>query len=241
MRIFDEDKAGRIYQAVRKSNLFDTKLGMYKVNASLDGLSHEVGRTVSFPPGWLENESVWLHMEYKYLLELIRNGLYEQFFEDLQTTLIPFLNPTVYGRSPLENSSFIVSSVYPDDSLHGTGFVARLSGSTAEFLTIWFEMFAGSNPFEVHQGELALQFKPRLAGWLFPETGEIEFLFLGHTPVTYQNPQQLDTWMAKIKSIELVYKDGSTVQLADEVIPSPHALQVREGNIAEIKILLGER
>ena len=29
--------------------------------------------------GWLENESIWLHMEYKYLLELIRNGMYEAF------------------------------------------------------------------------------------------------------------------------------------------------------------------
>lgn len=36
--------------------------------------------TKPFTPGWLENESIWLHMEYKYLLELIRNGMYEEFF-----------------------------------------------------------------------------------------------------------------------------------------------------------------
>jgi hypothetical protein len=240
MRIADEDTGGKIYQKVRESDLFDRSLGMYKVNASLSGLGHELGRTVSFPPGWLENESIWLHMEYKYLLELIRNGLYEQFYQDIQTALVPFQDASTYGRSPMENSSFIVSSAYPDTLLHGTGFVARLSGSTAEFLTIWFEMFVGRNPFEVHEGELALQFKPRLAGWLFPKTGEIEFLFLGHTPVTYHNPQLLDTWKTKIESVELTYPDRQTVQLDGGVIPSPYAAHVREGRISAIQIRLGE-
>ena len=27
----------------------------------------------------LKNESIWLHMEYKYLLELLKNGLYAEF------------------------------------------------------------------------------------------------------------------------------------------------------------------
>ena len=46
-------------------------------------------------------------MEFKYILELIKNELYEEFFEDIKTAMPPFMNPEVYGRSILENSSFI--------------------------------------------------------------------------------------------------------------------------------------
>ena len=76
-------------------------------------------------------------MEYKYLLEILKAGLYAEFFEDFKQILIPFQDSQVYRRSPLENSSFLVSSAHPDEKLHGAGFVARLSGSTAEFLEIW--------------------------------------------------------------------------------------------------------
>ena len=32
----------------------------------------QIGRMMAFVPGWLENQSVWLHMSYKYYLELLR-------------------------------------------------------------------------------------------------------------------------------------------------------------------------
>jgi len=211
------------------------------VNASLADVSLEVGRATSFPPGWLENESIWLHMEYKYLLELLRNGLYDKFYQDILTALVPFQPVERYGRSPLENSSFIVSSAYPDSGLHGTGFVARLSGSTAEFLTIWFEMFAGRNPFAIQDGELTLQLKPRLAHWLFPKTGQVEFMFLGHTLVIIDNPLLLDTWKTKTKSIALVFRDGRTTRLDSDGIPFPYSQQVREGEVQTITMHLGEK
>ena len=56
---------------------------MYKVNADLSKESDEIGRTRIFPAGWLENESVWLHMEYKYFLELLRCGLAKEFFTEI--------------------------------------------------------------------------------------------------------------------------------------------------------------
>ena len=52
-------------------------LQMYKVNADLKEVSFEAGRAKAFTPGWLENESIWLHMEYKWLLEMLKSGLYE--------------------------------------------------------------------------------------------------------------------------------------------------------------------
>ena len=68
-------EAKALYAKVRQSMLFDAKLGMYRVNTPLDSESFEIGRSKIFSPGWLENESVFLHMHYKFLLETLRSGL----------------------------------------------------------------------------------------------------------------------------------------------------------------------
>ena len=67
----DPVQAKAIYDAVRASSLYDQKLGMYRVNAPLDEESFEIGRSRIFSPGWLENESIFLHMHYKFLLETL--------------------------------------------------------------------------------------------------------------------------------------------------------------------------
>ena len=57
---------------------------------------------MAFSPGWLENESIWLHMSYKWYLELLRAGLYEQFFKEIVQRVVCFMDTDVFGRSPLE-------------------------------------------------------------------------------------------------------------------------------------------
>jgi hypothetical protein len=236
-----------LYARLRESELYDRKLGMYKVNAPLAGQSHEIGRARAFTPGWLENESIWLHMEYKYLLEVLKAGLYEEFYEDFERALVCFQDPAVYGRSPLENSSFLVSSAHPDASLHGAGFVARLSGATAEFLSIWTTMMAGRHPFFLHNGKLSLQFKPALPGWLFDAEGRVTFTFLGHTPVTIHNPGRVDTWRddglrwPKKRPVLLHLSGQRQIEFADGVIPSPYAEMVRAGRVESIHILIDAR
>jgi hypothetical protein len=234
----DEEAARQLYNQVKNSDLFDQKLKMYKVNASLEDQSHEIGRARVFSPGWLENESIWLHMEYKYLLEVLRAGLYDEFFTDFKNTLVPFLKPETYGRSPLENSSFIVSSAHPDETLHGVGFVARLSGSTAEFLSIWSHMMVGERPFFFENGQLNLAFKPVLPGWLFTEEGTISFKFLGHCTVTYHNPKRQPTYKdgLKLKRIELHMEEGRTIEFKEGVIYSPYAVMVRNGEVDRIDV-----
>ena len=111
-------QAKALYQAVRASPLHDEKLGMYRVNVPLDQESFEIGRSRVFSPGWLENESIFLHMHYKFLLETLRSGSAQEFYADLRRGLIAFHDPAVYGRSPLENSSFIASSRFPDAASH---------------------------------------------------------------------------------------------------------------------------
>jgi hypothetical protein len=162
-----------VYRKVKASGLRDQKLKMYTVSDSLQGQSVDLGRAMAFSPGWLENRSVWLQMSYKYYLALLRNKLYEQFFDEmLNGGMLPFMDSTKYGRSLLECSSFVVSSAFADESQHGRGFLARLSGATSEFLSMWLLMFVGPAPFYVDEdsGELAMQLVPSLPLWLFQDS-----------------------------------------------------------------------
>lgn len=257
----DHKHALQIFESVRKSGLFDRKLKMYKVNADITSETEEIGRTRIFPRGWLENESVWLHMQYKYLLEILRSGLYKEFYSTMQDVMIPFLKPEVYGRSTLENSSFIASSAHEDKSFHGQGFVARLSGSTAEFLHMWLVMNAGAKPFHWDNKKgLTLTFKPILAGWLFSTKEQdviltdreqeqkavrlpkntYAFNFLSTTLVVYHNQSRRDTFGEKAPAISeiVITYDGmqNPVLLTDPVIPSRYAQDIRENRVERIDI-----
>ncbi len=227
-----------LYNAVKANGLYDRKLKMYKVNASLDSASFELGRAKAFTPGWLENESIWLHMEYKYLLELIKNGLYNEFLEDFQNAAVPFLDPEVYGRSIYENSSFIASSVNPNPNYHGKGFVARLSGSTVEFLQMWKLMMFGENNFEYKNGELSLQFNPTLPKVLVGAGKKVEAMFLGHTVVNYEFAQEKDYIAGdyKIEKIELAYFSGEVVTVDASGLTGELASDVREKRVEKINI-----
>jgi len=234
--------ARKMYTNVRRSELFDKNLKMYKVTASLKDMPEEIGRCRVFSPGWLENESIWLHMEYKYILELLKAGLYEEFYLDFKNVLIPFLNPYKYGRSILENSSFLVSSAFKDKKLHGNGFVARLSGSTAEFLEIWLIMNAGQKPFFLNESkELNLRFEPALIGWLFDKLGRYSFNFLSRVRINYYNPKRKNTFgknAAKIRKIIFQDKDSKTVSINSAIIPYPYSQQIRSRQIKQIDIYL---
>jgi hypothetical protein len=229
-----------IHKAVKSSPLFDRTLNMYKVNASLEGQPHEIGRARAFTPGWLENESIWLHMEYKYVLELLKAGLYEDFFAAFKDILIPFQTLDRYGRSPLENSSFMVSSAHPQPALHGAGFVARLTGATAEFIQMWLLMMAGKEPFRTRNGDLELRFRPALPAWLFDEDNRLGFHFLGEIPVTYHNPRRMDTWNHSPVSVQLTFPDGTQKDFVSPVVPAPFACMVREGKVEAVEVFFPE-
>lgn len=235
-----QQEAAALHNKVRNSALYDQKLGMYKLNASLLEESHEIGRARAFSPGWLENESIWLHMSYKYLLEILHAGLYDPFFEAMHTSMPPFMDPTTYGRSPLENSSFIVSSAHPDDSMHGAGFVARLSGSTAEFLSIWETLMAGRQPFAMEKGTLKLRLHPILPGEFFTAEGELRFTFLGKCVVTYLNPARKDTFApgVRVQNYVLHLLDGEQITIEGDSVPALYAEMVRAGKVPAIQITL---
>lgn len=238
--IKDKAKAKDLYERIKDSNIYDRELKMYKTSEPIDNESFEIGRAKAFTAGWLERESVFMHMEYKYLLETIKSGLYEEFYNDIQTMMVPFLNPEVYGRSTLENSSFIASSVNPDEEVHGQGFVARLSGSTAEMLSMWFTMMVGHKCFEYNNGELTLKFNPILPSWMF-NNNKVSFNFLGTTKVTYHNSKNLNTFgenKANIESYEIVYKNGKVIIVGGDTIKAEVANDIRNGLVKTIEVIL---
>jgi hypothetical protein len=239
LRVLDDrNTAKALFGKIRNSGIYDRKLKMYKICASMADEPFETGRVKAFTPGWLENESIFTHMEYKYILELLKAGLYDEFFEDMENVLIPFMDPEVYGRSTIENSSFIASSANPDESVHGRGFVARLSGSTAEFLSMWIIMMVGKAPFSAADGTLCLELSPILPGRMFDEGNEVSFRFLGSCDVTYVNPSRKDTFgenRARIERMEITMKDGEVLSIRGSRISSPYAERIRNGEGKSIK------
>jgi hypothetical protein len=248
----DREAARRQYRAVRRSDLYDPKLRMYKVCAAVADQPKELGSILMYPPGWLERESVWLHMEYKYLLEVLRSGLVEEFFEDFRRAAIAFQPPQRYGRSVLENVSLVVSSVHPEPGMHGQGFYARLSGATAELFDIWLHMNVGDRPFRLGaDGELRLRLEPALPAWLFASGAgtadwvrrgraqrtplpphHYAFVLLNHTLVIYVNPTGRATAgdrAAAIERIELAGDDGAVRTVGPDELVGDLARRIRRG------------
>ncbi|WP_019421873.1 hypothetical protein [Paenibacillus sp. OSY-SE] len=239
--IDDPTQAKHIYDRIRSTDLFDPTTHMYKTSVSLEQESHEIGRMRAFTPGWLERESNFLHMSYKYLLALLKAGLYEEYTNELKTSLVPFLDPAVYGRSTLENSSFIATGVNPDPHVHGRGFVARLSGSTAEFISMWRYMMVGKRLFRMHNGELELTFCPILPGWLFDDSGQVSFKFLGSVQVTYHNPRRADTFgeaAAVVRSLTVTLNNGQVIEVDAGTLHGSVAEAIRSGEAASIDVYL---
>jgi hypothetical protein len=189
-------------------------------------------------------------MHYKFLLETLRSGLAPQFFEDMKRGLVAFQDPAVYGRSPLENSSFIASSRFPDPKVHGTGFVARLSGATAEWINMVLHMGLGAAPFRMLDGALRFEPKPVLADWLFTRTPKdgfdadsYGFKLFSTTWVVYRNPKRRDTFgdgaVAPV-SFELRYADGRVLTHPGSWLPARLAADLREGRLASLLIHLDQ-
>jgi hypothetical protein len=230
----DQAAAEELYLNVRHSELFDKKLKMYKTSVPIEHISMENGRIRAFTPGWLERESIFLHMEYKYLLSTLRAGLYDQFYEDIKSAMVAFRDPKEYGRSILENSSFLASSENPNPSIHGRGYVARLSGSTTEAVTLWIEMFMGQKIFTYQEGELQLHFNPKLAGWMFDEKGDASFTLLSKCKVTYHNPSHKSTFGDASARIRKIVIPQTNQEFDAAYLYGELAEKVRNGEITDI-------
>ena len=230
----NKEEAFDIYQKVKKTGLYDEKHKFYQTSVSLEDESFEIGRLKAFTPGWLERESNFLHMTYKYLLGLLKVGLYDTFYEEIKSNYTCFMDPKIYGRSPLEVSSFIATSSNPDSKKHGQGFVARLSGSTAEMLSMYQFMFHGKHIFELKDGNLIYKPKPKLEKSFFKDQ-KVETTLFGSIKVIYENPKDLNTFDedAYIEKI-VVKKDDETKTFNQGFVDGIWAKDIREKNVFEI-------
>lgn len=223
-----------VYEYAKRSELYDKKLKLFRTSEPLDGEGLEIGRIRSFPSGWLERESCFLHMSYKVLLSMLNAGLYDEFYREISTGLVPFMPPERYGRSTLENSSFIATSNHSDKTKWGKGYQARLTGANAEVLSMWRVMMGIERPFTVKNGTLVFSLTPKLHKNFF-ENGKVSFLLFGKTKITYINNSGKSTWKGvKIANYRLI--GGETVDAC--TVTGPLAENVRSGKYKQIEVEL---
>ncbi len=259
MRVATAPQARELYAQVRASALYDRKLGMYRLNAPLGHEALELGRIAAFNYGWLENGSIFLHMHYKWVLEMVRVGLLAEFYAEIDKLLVGLRDPAEYGRNPAENSSFLVSSGFAvDPRQHGRGCVARLSGATVELLHLWVQLFLGSSPFVVEDGELRFRPEPTLSGSFFTmqahcakpfdteesiASGSAVCTLWGSTLLVYLNPARRDTFGpdgVRPVGYLLHARDGSTRAVADRQLGAADAEALRVGRLRRIDVMLGD-
>jgi len=155
--------------------------------------------------------------------------------------MICFLDEAVYGRSTLENSSFLASSKNPDPRLHGQGFVARLSGSTAEMISMWRYMFLGKNIFSYDGESLSFQLKPNLkVNWF--NNQRVTTMLFSTIEIIYEYLGKKDTFDddVYVSQYELKDKHGQTNIIQSESVTGSFAEMIRNKEIIEIKVVLKE-
>ena len=232
MKYLDSQKDLRQqYQLIKQTALYDPHLHMYKTSVDLDHESFEIGRIRAFQKGWLERESNFLHMTYKYLLGLLKAGLYQEFYQEIKTNFTCFMDPAVYGRSILENSSFIATSNNPDPFVHGEGFVARLSGSTAEALSMWHLMMFGKHPVVMEQGIAKLQLQPLLTKDFFDANNTLTTTLFSKIKVVYHLAKRSDTFRLSVQKYVI---DGTIYQEVSGKLLD----KIRAGQVAQIDCYL---
>lgn len=232
----DTDKNRKMIAKIKTSGIYDDTLKMYKTSDDLDAYGFEIGRIRAFTKGWLEREANFLHMTYKYLLGILKSENYDLFFEEAKDNLVCNMDPRKYGRSTLENSSFIATSNNPNPYLHGQGFVSRLSGSTAEMLSIFVTMFYGKKLFTVVNGELRLRLQPILTKAYFAE-GKVSVRLFNQT-VNYLNPTHQESYLLKPVSYLLKKLGFEDISVQGEYLSGNLAKRVRNGEFDEINVVL---
>lgn len=234
----DVKKGKHLVDAIQHSGIYDSPLGLYKTSESLDPLSMEFGRIRAFTPGWLERESDFLHMSYKFFLGLFKSELYDEFYRDIATGMTCFMDPDIYGRSPLENSSFIATSNNPDPSKHGQGFFARLSGSTSEVLSLWKLMFFGKQLFSFNDGSLSFAISPKLPATYFRE-GKVSTTLFSSIQVTLHYEGKLPTYDSSVTVQSYVLTRGhEKVEIPHSVINGKEAEAIRALRYQHIDVYL---
>ncbi|HPG43071.1 MAG TPA: hypothetical protein PLJ98_04600 [Acholeplasmataceae bacterium] len=233
----DVHEAKAIYEMIRQTEMYDKKLKLYQTSASLDSETLEIGRARAFTKGWLEREACFMHMSYKYLIGVIKSGLYDEYYEDMKTAMPPFMDPEVYGRSPLENASFIATSNNPNPQNHGRSFVARLTGTTSEAITLLMLMTTGKKLFSYQNQVLKFHVKPILKKDFFDENDEVSITLFETVQLIIKNPEKHDTY--HLQPAEYVLENDVDRVIINGLEVEGHlAEQIRKKHFTKITVTL---
>lgn len=219
------------YSLVNASELKDKKLSIYRTSEPLDNESYEIGRIRLFSKGWLERESSFLHMDYKYILGFLKANLYDVFFEEIKTNLVPFMDPEIYGRSTLENVSFIVPSNFIDSEYHGSGQFARLTGANAEVIDMFYHLAVGENLFKYENKELSLNIHPKFAKEFFDDNNEITFPLFKEVEIKIKNESRIDAY----KSASIEYEIDGVIY---KEVKGDLAIKIRNKEIKKLIVII---
>ena len=237
-QLHDEKEARSIYQKIKKTEMYDEKLGLYLTSNPLDEETLEIGRARAFTKGWLEREACFMHMSYKYLISLIKSGLYSEYFDDMKTAMPPFMDPEVYGRSPLENASFIATSNNPNPKNHGRAFVARLTGTTSEAMTLMLLMMTGKTLFTYEHQVLKFKIHPILTHDFFDSSHKVSFKLFNKVLVTVSNPEQKNTF-DRLYPVEYQLSNAfDLVTIQGPTVDGHLAEQIRRGHFDQVLVTL---
>ncbi len=139
------------------------------------------------------------------------------------------MDPYVYGRSPIENSSFIVPTCNPNKRMHGQGQFARLTGANAEILDMFYLMFLGERAFKIVDNELTFAPSPKLSSEFFDEKDEVSYPLFSKCIITIHNPKRVDLYKHHKYSY---YVDG----VEYDSIKGQLALDLRDGKISSLRM-----
>ncbi|MDY0276505.1 MAG: hypothetical protein RBQ97_00315 [Acholeplasma sp.] len=234
--IANKDEAKLIYEVIRNTEMYDDKLNLYITSKSLDDENLDIGRARAFTKGWLERESCFMHMNFKYLVGLLKSGLYDEYYLEIKNQMPAFMDFNVYGRSVLENVSFIATSNNPNPNQRGRGYVARLTGTTSEAITLFYLMFLGSKPFRYDDGQLEFVVSPKLAKDFFVNN-EVSFMFLESINIVIFNPKGIDTFALQATKYVLS-NDKEKIVVDDNSLKGDLATDIRKKRFTRIEVIL---
>lgn len=229
-------EADALIDAVKSSELYDAATKMYVTSVPLDEEDLSIGRIRAFTAGWLEREANFMHMSYKFILGMLKAHRYDTFFAEIHDAFPCYMDPSVYGRSILENSSFIATSRNPNPRIHGKGYVARLTGTTAEMLSMHVGIFFGYHLFSMTPHGLAFHLRPVLPASFFSDEKTVQTTLFGQIPVTYIATGE-SSYYTTASKYEVLLK-GKWIVIEGSSIQGDLAKLIRAKGIDALKVYL---
>jgi hypothetical protein len=170
----------------------------------------------------------------------------ETFLKEIQTGWIAFRDAEQYGRSIYENSSFVASSSFPEESYHGRGFVARLSGATSEFLSMIYWLAFGPELFKTIERLVVFAPEPSLPKDWFTKEDTMSSpknsfsIRIFDVPLTYVNQHRKNTYgpgAAKPYEFEWIL-DGRFYKHVGRHLTPDASNSLREGKLERLTVYL---